>query len=94
LSGVLQELASRGERVSCHAKLTADEGIGLPEGGTAQFIKNGTLPGAKGDTAPARETRRGALHHASGPRLGCRELQPTHGAFVLCLRAQPARLQS
>jgi hypothetical protein len=54
LSGVLQELASRGERVSCRAKLAADEAIGLPEGSTAQFIKDGTLPGAKGDTTGYR----------------------------------------
>jgi hypothetical protein len=54
LSGVLQEFPSRGRRVSCHAKLAADEGIGLPEGSTAQFVKGGTLPGAKGDTTGYR----------------------------------------
>jgi hypothetical protein len=40
--------------VSCYSKLAADEGIGLPEGSTAQFVKDGTLPGAKGDTTGYR----------------------------------------
>jgi hypothetical protein len=66
LSGLLQKLASRGERVSCHAKL-ADEGIGLPEGSTAQFIKDGALPGAKGDTTDYRLVRERVGHeHAAG----------------------------
>jgi len=57
LSGVLRELASLGERVSCHAKLAAYEGIGLPEGSTAQLIEDRTRPGAKGDRLPARKRR-------------------------------------
>jgi hypothetical protein len=35
-------------------KKASDEGIGLPEGSTAPFIKDGTLPGVKGDTTGYR----------------------------------------
>jgi hypothetical protein len=50
----------------CRSSPRAARGIGLPEGSTAHFIKDGTLPGAKGDTTGYRLVRARVRPRARG----------------------------